>query len=233
MIAVTFDYGQTLGQLDTAFLATRVAERGARTTSDALDRAMPAAWAAYDAAKHRGETGHDAWTTFMRTLLAGAGVTGAGEAATPRGLAEFLWSAQPTRNLWRRPIAGMAELVQELSERGVRLGIVSNSEGRLVELLEAMGLRRFFPVVADSGALGFEKPERRIFEWTAERLGVAPADIIHVGDAWVADVEGALAVGARAVWITSARGARELPPRVVACATAEDVRRALTAWGVP
>lgn len=234
MIAVTFDYGQTLAELDTGYLAKRVAERGVSVGQDSLDRASPIAWQAYDAAKRRGETGRDAWASFMTALLTGAGFSGQpnpGSVMTSE-LVDFLWSEQPRNNLWRRAIAGMSDLCADLSARGVRLGIVSNSEGRLVQLLDSMDLHRFFAVVADSGVLGVEKPDARIFEWTAARLDVSTRDLIHVGDAWTADVEGALGVGARAIWITPTPAARTLPDGVVACATAADVRSALEAWNV-
>lgn len=238
MTAVTFDYGQTLAELDTDFLARRVAERGRSVRANDLDAAAPAAWHAYNEAKERGDVAEAAWSAFMRALLEGAGLPRAGalEAEETREIVAFLWSEQPRRNLWRKPIAGMKELVSALRDSGVRLGVLSNSEGRLAELLEELGWSRYFETIADSGRLGFEKPDPRIFEWTAERLGVAPRELIHVGDAWAADVEGALAVGARAVWIT--RGGdptrRELEPggRVVACETADEVRSALRAWSV-
>jgi HAD superfamily hydrolase (TIGR01549 family) len=234
VIAVTFDYGQTLAELDTGFLAGRVTERGANVSRARLDEASPAAWQAYDAAKRRGETGRDAWASFMTALLAGAGVS-LGANARPEvisPLVDFLWSEQPRNNLWRRAIAGMSDLCAELAARGVRLGIVSNSEGRLAELLDTMDLHRFFPVVADSGVLGVEKPDARIFEWTAAGLEVTTKELIHVGDAWAADVEGALGVGARAIWVTSAPASRTLPEGVVACTTATEIRTALAAWGV-
>lgn len=229
MIAVTFDYGQTLGELDTGYLAGRVAERGARVTRERLDQASPAAWKEYDAAKKRGETGQAAWSSFMAALLTGAGA--APVSALP-DLVNFLWSEQPRNNLWRRAIPGMSEICADLSARAVPLGIVSNSEGRLVELLDVMDLRKFFLVVADSGVLGIEKPDARIFEWTAKSLDVAASDLIHVGDAWVADIEGALGVGARAIWVTAAPSSRKIPAGVVTATTAEDVRAALAAWGV-
>jgi putative hydrolase of the HAD superfamily len=234
MIAVTFDYGQTLAELDMDFLARRVSERGASVNHADLEAASPDAWRAYDAAKRRGETGHDAWASFMRTLLTRAGAV---DPANPSEegisrLVDFLWSEQPRNNLWRRSIAGMSDLCADLVARGVRLGVVSNSEGRLAELLDSMGLVHFFPVVADSGVLGIEKPDPRIFEWTAARLEVRPSELIHVGDAWAADVEGALGVGARAIWITPTPASRRLPDGVVACTTAADVRAALGAWGV-
>jgi putative hydrolase of the HAD superfamily len=235
LIAVTFDYGQTLAELDTALLARRVGERGARVDAARLEAESPAAWAAYDDAKRRGETGFPAWRSFMATLLARAGaesVLDPGSDMTS-SLVDFLWSEQPKKNLWRRPIAGMAELVQGLAGRGVPLGIVSNSEGHLAELLAEMGLSRYFGVVADSGKLGFEKPDRRIFDFAAAGLGVEATDLVHIGDAWVADIEGALAVGARAIWIAPGSGPDPLPAGVVRCATASDVRSALRGFGVP
>jgi HAD superfamily hydrolase (TIGR01509 family) len=233
--AVTFDYGQTLAELDTAFLAQRALEWGAAVESSRLEAASPTAWAAYDDAKRSGETGYGAWSKFMATLLAHAGTvsrSAPGREVTAE-LVDYLWSEQPRKNLWRRPIAGMAELVEGLADRGVPLGIVSNSEGHLSELLEEMSLRRYFRVVADSGKLGFEKPDRRIFDFAAEGLGVAADSLVHVGDAWVADIEGALHVGAKAIWVADATNGKALPAGVARCHGAGEIRSALRALGIP
>jgi HAD superfamily hydrolase (TIGR01509 family) len=235
---VTFDYGQTIAELDTDFLASRVRERGGSVDPKRLDAASSAAWSVYNDAKRRGETGREAWSSFMAALLTLGGAV-PGPVDDPEGtlsverLVEFLWRAQPTRNLWRRPIEGMDALLRDLRDRGVRIGIVSNSEGHLVELLEEMRLTEYFAVVADSGKLGFEKPDRRIFDFAADALGADASELIHVGDAWVADVEGVLAIGGRAVWVTAEGAGEPLPERVVACRTAEELRSALRAWGVP
>lgn len=234
--AVTFDYGQTLAELDMVFLSRHALEWGAVVDAARLEDASAGAWRAYDEAKRSGKTGHDAWATFMRTLLSDAGVVSKerpGEDVTA-ALVEYLWSEQPRRNLWRRPIAGMKELVEDLSARGVPLGIVSNSEGRLAELLVEVGLRDYFRFVADSGLLAFEKPDPRIFEYAATGLGVAPKEIVHVGDAWVADIEGALGAGARAIWVTPVvPDPGTLPSGVAACRSATEIRSALRAFGVP
>lgn len=239
MTAVTFDYGQTLAELDTEFLARRLAERGQSVRREALDAAEPAAWRAYNRAKQCGEVAEGAWSAFMRTLLEEAGLPDAGgpHGDVTTGVVTFLWSEQPSRNLWRRPIAGMKDLLRDLRASGVRLGVLSNSEGRLAELLTELEWAPYFDAVADSGRLGFEKPDRRIFEWTAERLGVEPGELIHVGDAWAADVEGALGVGARAIWVTRALSLPSMGERydgrVLACETPEQIRSALRTWNVP
>jgi putative hydrolase of the HAD superfamily len=235
VIAVTFDYGQTLAELDTEYLARRVAERGPVVRAAELDAAAPAAWDEYNRAKQQGDVAEQAWSAFMRALLEGAGLPRRGrpDAAVTEDIVRFLWSEQPKNNLWRRPIFGMKELLSTLLASGTPMGVLSNSEGRLAELLEELDWARYFGVVADSGRLGFEKPDPRIFEWTAERLGVSTTDLIHVGDAWAADIEGALGVGARAIWVTRNREPPSHRDRVVACETAEQIRSALRAWDVP
>ncbi len=234
MVAVTFDAGQTLLQLDVAMLAARLAERSVAVTAAALERAQPAAWVAYD----RGVADPAAapcpsWQVFMRALIAGAAPDLPAEVVAEQ--AAWLFEQQPTRNLWRRRMPGMIELVDELVAAGVPVAVVSNSEGRLAELLAEIGLGDRFVAIADSGKLGIEKPDRRIFDWAAARLAVAPTAIIHVGDSWAADVVGARGVGARAIWFgpgtTAAAGASD-DRAIVSAVDAAGVRAALVAWGV-
>lgn len=230
MIAVTFDFGQTLAELDSDLLARRLAERGVAIEPAAIDAAVPEAWAVYDRAIRAGEGGHP-WKTLMHALLAGAGVAAAARAPA----VDWLWDEQPTKNLWRRPIAGMIDVVRELGAAGVPVGVVSNSEGRLAELADELGWSALFGCIADSGKLGTEKPGREIFDWAAARLGVAVGDVVHVGDSWAADVAGALGAGARAVWFVRgggpAPGAMD-PARVRAARDAGELRAVLRAWGI-
>src|SRR4051812_24016389 len=137
MIAVTFDFGQTLAEIDFEFLARRVAEQGAVLDPARAEASVEAAWTAYGAAK---STGHEnAWCVMMHTLLERAGIREqAGQleqSAFARSIAAWLWAEQPKANLWRKPIAGMFELVAELGKRDVPVGIISNSEGKLAELV--------------------------------------------------------------------------------------------------
>jgi len=225
-LAVTFDFGQTLCELDAALLSARLAERGIVAGEGPLDAGVIEGWRAYDAAIAAGLGGHP-WKTFMAHLLASAGVA---EPALGAAV-DWLWTEQPRRNLWRRPIGGMIELCRQLAGAGVPVGVISNSEGRLAELIAEVGWAHDFPVVADSGRLGMEKPDAPIFHWTAERLG-APLDrIVHVGDSWGADVDGALRAGMRAIWFRP-RAERTLPEDVRCADSADSVRAALAEWGI-
>jgi HAD superfamily hydrolase (TIGR01509 family) len=230
-VGVTFDFGMTLAELDTSMLVRRVGERGSVLGAAELEAAVPAAWRAYDAAVREGISGHP-WKLLMRTMLAGAGVV----AAEVEPLVDWLWDEQPKANLWRRPIARMIDVVDDLRAAGVKVAVVSNSEGALAELIAEMGWADRFVAVADSGKLGLEKPGREIFAWTAERLGVPLDRLVHVGDSRAADVDGALAAGMRAVWFgphaLAGVGARPLPERARAAGDAAGLRAVLGEWGI-
>lgn len=98
------------------------------------------------------------------------------------------------------------EALSALASAGVRLAVVSNWDHRLPEVLEQLGLARFFDAVVYSSAVGVEKPDGRIFTEALARLGVPPEAALHVGDSRLEDVEGAEAVGMRALHLT--RGSR-------------------------
>lgn len=225
-LAVTFDFGQTLADLDPEMLSNRLGERGVRVVPARVEGAVPAAWRAYNASIKSGLGGHP-WKILMARLLEEAGASAPDIAES----VDWLWTEQPKRNLWRRPVPAMIELVQDLRRAGIPVGVVSNSEGHLAELIHELSWASHFLVVADSGKLGMEKPGREIFEWASSRLGVAMAHIVHIGDSYAADVEGALSAGMKAIWF---RGPADYAAsdRVAVCQNAAEVRAALAAWGI-
>ncbi|MBI1846695.1 MAG: HAD family hydrolase [Candidatus Rokubacteria bacterium] len=92
-----------------------------------------------------------------------------------------------------------AEAVQSLAERGLKLGIVSNT-GRtpgavLRRVLDGYGLLRYFSAISYSDEVGWRKPASEIFMATLGALGVPASRTLHVGDNPDADVEGARRVG--------------------------------------
>ncbi len=98
-----------------------------------------------------------------------------------------------------KPYPDARDALERLRRQGLRLAVVGNWDNRLAGVLEGLGLAAFLDAVVVSAAVGFEKPDPRIFLEAGRRLGVAPGRIAHVGDRRREDVEGALAVGMRAV----------------------------------
>lgn len=89
-------------------------------------------------------------------------------------------------------------VLDALVARGYRLGVLSNWDERLPEVLSSLGLRDHFAVVVTSVDVGCEKPDARLFEQGVAALGVSAERTLHVGDRQLEDVEGAEAAGLQA-----------------------------------
>jgi len=81
---------------------------------------------------------------------------------------------------------------------------ISNGE----QDLKALGLADIFQFTVMATEVGFQKPDRRIFEATIKRAGGTAAELAHVGDSLQSDVAGAKAFGARAIWFNPSGLAR-------------------------
>jgi len=88
-----------------------------------------------------------------------------------------------------------------LASRGLRIGIISNWDSRLVGLLRGLGFGDVLDDIVSSADVGVHKPDPRIFQLACERIGVLPEEAAHVGDHHYADILGASSVGMRAVLI--------------------------------
>lgn len=88
-----------------------------------------------------------------------------------------------------------------LKRRGFRLGVISNWDATLEQLLRSLGMLPYFDEVIASAAVGCRKPHRAIFEIACERMGIDPRQAVHVGDLPEADGEGAFNAGLRPVLI--------------------------------
>ena len=92
-----------------------------------------------------------------------------------------------------------------LRRLGLRLAVVSNSNGTLRAKLARLGLDASFDLMIDSCEVGVEKPDPGIFTLALERLGVSAGAALHVGDFYHIDVVGARAAGVDA-WLIDAGG---------------------------
>ncbi len=86
--------------------------------------------------------------------------------------------------------------------RSRKVALVSNFDAAepVERILSDLDLACCFDAIAVSDAVGFKKPDPAIFHWVLERLGVGPAEAIHVGDT-EDDIDGARAAGVRPVLI--------------------------------
>ena len=64
-----------------------------------------------------------------------------------------------------------------------------------------MHLEKEFDDILVSGDIGFHKPDRRIYDYAANRLGVENKYCLFVGDSDITDIPGAIIAGMEAVWL--------------------------------
>lgn len=82
-----------------------------------------------------------------------------------------------------------------LEGAGYRIGLISNFDSWLEEMLLEMEVGHIFDPSVISGQVGVEKPNPRIYRIAVERAGVAPGDCVHIGDSPRMDIEPAAEVG--------------------------------------
>jgi putative hydrolase of the HAD superfamily len=109
-----------------------------------------------------------------------------------------------TAAIWRRIIPDSVEALRGLEQTGVRLGVVSNADGSVAARLREQevlqvgpGLGVHVDCIIDSGEVGINKPDPRIFHLALEAMGIAADQAWYVGDMPAIDVVGARAAGMR------------------------------------
>jgi putative hydrolase of the HAD superfamily len=93
---------------------------------------------------------------------------------------------------------GMADALAELDSMEIRLACVSNAFmgfETLERILDAKGLGEHLEFVISSAETGIRKPDEAIYLVAANRLGLAPEEIVYVGDRVSADVDGPAKIG--------------------------------------
>ena len=188
-----FDAGNTLLFLDHDRMAAAVgAVLGAPLDPGRL---AGATGTASRAAERAVGVDRDRARVYLEALLLEAGVP----AERMGEVAACLRQVHDESHLWCRVAENTRVALERLRARGLRLGVVSNSDGRVEQALVAAGIRDCFDVVLDSALVGVEKPDPAIFRAALDALGVAASEALYVGDLYHVDVVGARAAGMEGV----------------------------------
>jgi putative hydrolase of the HAD superfamily len=107
------------------------------------------------------------------------------------------------------PNEPLIEHMRGLRARGYKMAICTNNVREWEQLWRAkLPVDEIFDVVVDSAFVGCRKPERRIYEITLERLGVAPGAALFIDDFEI-NCNAATELGMTAVWFRSSEQAIE------------------------
>jgi len=128
-----------------------------------------------------------------------------------RALPELGWSPDA---LWERYAPAVAAAVEPVPGRRAALevlaaqlplGVVTNGGPLQREKLDRADLGGLWATVRVSAEEGVAKPDPRLFARALDDLGLAPGEVLFVGDRREEDVAGARAAGLRACWIRGPR----------------------------
>lgn len=91
--------------------------------------------------------------------------------------------------------------VLEALSKKYKLELVSNFYGNIRTVLEDFGISKFFPKIVESAVVGVRKPDPKIFSLGVEDLELKPEEVVVVGDSYRKDIEPAIKLGCKAIWI--------------------------------
>lgn len=100
---------------------------------------------------------------------------------------------------WRSRVDMPEETHQTLRTLKARVPLVAITNGNACPV--RLGIADYFQFSLRAGPDGRSKPDREMFQLAAQRLGIAPQHILHVGDDLTTDVLGAVRSGMQACWI--------------------------------
>lgn len=149
-----------------------------------------------DLARGASTEGRLAQDSYLVYLLEGIGITAPEEI---EAAADFRRSYNTPAGLFNVADRDALPAIRWVKSAGLVAGVVSNSNGSARVLLDHAGLGQALDFVIDSGIVGVEKPDPRIFRLGLERAGVAAHQAVYVGDLYSVDVLGSRAAGLDAI----------------------------------
>lgn len=86
-------------------------------------------------------------------------------------------------------------------QQQIPLGIISNFDTRIYNLLELLNLRPYFSSITISSEIGAAKPDAKIFTTALTKHSCQPEQAWYIGDSFIEDYQGAKQIGMQAFWL--------------------------------
>jgi len=190
--AVLFDLGLTL--IRTASfpeIYRQILARFDVTASlEDIARAQQATESEADTANYDENRRQEFWTNYNVSLLKKLGITD-NTVFLASQIDELWWSCSHV-HLY----SDVEPTLSGLLAKGLKLVLVSNGFKKdLDHILEELNIKRWFDAVVCIESCNCAKPNKQIFLYALNKLGVEPAEAVFVGDSILQDYEGAFNVG--------------------------------------
>jgi putative hydrolase of the HAD superfamily len=137
-----------------------------------------------------GRVDHSFWWIFHTHLLQQLG-----EDVCVRE--ELVKNTQKSTN-WDQILPGTRDALDRIGQ-SFSIAVISNSDGRIEQVLSRCGIATCFESVTDSGTVGVEKPRLEIFQAALTTMKVRAEESLYVGDLYSVDYVGASNAGMQAI----------------------------------
>ena len=201
--AVLFDAGNTIVLINYAVVVEALAAEGFDFEEDRVREAEYRARVRLDPilAQRNSTESPKIFQTYMRFVCEDLGLEwGVAAERAFRRIAAY----NREHNLWNQPNPQAPAVLERLRRHDLAVGMISNSDGRIEQIIARHGLAPYFSFVLDSRVVGVEKPDPRIFQIALERAKAKPAEAVYVGDLYSIDVVGSRAAGLDAILLDPA-----------------------------
>lgn len=150
----------------------------------------------------------EVWREFLRRRMQ------AGHLLSPEKAAHLpLFLAELFRGISRRKLKlypGVKEVLGGLRLR-YRLAVLSDAQKAwALPEMRSVGIDGFFDPIVISGEYGFRKPDRRLFEAALSAMGLAPWEVLYVGNDMYRDVYGPQQLHMKTVFFASNQGRKTM-----------------------
>lgn len=99
------------------------------------------------------------------------------------------------------PYSGVQDVLAWLMSKRIKIAVCTDlTAGIQHQKIMKLGLDKYIDVLVTSEEVGYEKPDRRMFQLTLEKLQLNPKGTVVVGDSWEKDIQGAVNMGIKAIW---------------------------------
>jgi FMN phosphatase YigB (HAD superfamily) len=158
----------------------------------------------FDQGMTSGRVDHGFWWIFHTHLLRQLG--------EDAGVVELLVENTRSSANWDQMPTGTRDALTRIGQK-LRIAVISNSDGRIDHVLSRCGIADCFESITDSGTVGVEKPNAKIFEAALGATQARADESLYVGDLYSVDYVGARNVGMEAVLfdVSGAYRDRDLP----------------------
>jgi HAD superfamily hydrolase (TIGR01509 family) len=190
--AIFFDVGNTLLFPNRERILEPLHQRGLVPTDEQLRALERKTKKEFDTLlEHDGKPDHGFWYLFYSHLFEELAIE-------DELLRDTLVAATRISANWCDILPGTREILQCLA-RAHQIGVISNADGKIAEVLAHCGIADCFRTITDSGVVGCEKPHAAIFQAALREMGVPAEDSLYVGDVYSVDYLGATRAGMQAI----------------------------------